>query len=79
MYLLALGVVFVALKLGAVSVFAGWEWWQVLIPFGLAIVWWAWADRSGYNARKEMEKMDARRKKRIEKHRSDLRRPPERR
>lgn len=79
MYLLALGVIFLLLKLAGVSVVAGWEWWQVLIPLGLAVVWWTWADRSGYYARRQMEKMDARKKARIDKHKQDLRKPPERR
>lgn len=66
MYLLGLGVVFLMLKFFEVAPVAGWAWWAVLVPFGLAIVWWAWADWSGYTKRKAMEREEARRQKRIE-------------
>ncbi len=79
MYFLALGVIFLVLKFMELTWVATWEWWQVLLPFGFAIVWWTWADRSGYYARQQMDKMDGRRQSRINKHRQDLRKPPERR
>ena len=49
-----------------------WTWnltgdlWKFCVPFGLAAVWWAWADSTGYNKRREMEKMDAKRQARRE-------------
>lgn len=54
------------LKFFEIAPIAGWAWWIVLVPFGLAIVWWAWADWSGYTKRKSMEREEARRQKRIE-------------
>jgi small Trp-rich protein len=36
----------------------------MLAPFGLAMVWWAWADATGWNKRRAMEKIDARREER---------------
>ena len=44
MYLLGLGIVLIALKYLEIGQVATWEWWWVLSPFGLAVVWWAWAD-----------------------------------
>ena len=66
MYFLGLGVILLAMKyleIGPVSV---WDWWVVLAPFGLAVVWWAWADSSGYTKRKAMERENARRQDRID-------------
>jgi small Trp-rich protein len=45
---------------------AGWSWWPILGVYGAAAAWWAWADASGYTKRKAMEKMDQRKKERIE-------------
>jgi len=60
MWFVAAGVLLVILKLLGVGPLAAWPWWWVLIPFGLAAVWWAWADASGYTQRKAMQRMDAR-------------------
>ncbi len=43
------------LHLMEVEPFVTWPWWVALIPFGLAAVWWKWADSSGYTKRKQME------------------------
>jgi small Trp-rich protein len=45
---------------------AAWDWWVVLLPFGLAVLWWTWADWSGYTKKKAMEREDARRQARID-------------
>lgn len=55
MYLLGLGIVLMLLKYLAIGPVADWSWWWVLSPFVLAVVWWAWADASGYTKRKAME------------------------
>ena len=72
MYFLGLGLLLLALKLLYVYPVAAWSWWAVLSPFALAVVWWAWADASGYTKRKEMEKMDAIREERIQRQRDAL-------
>ena len=72
MYLVGLGVIFMALKYLEIGPVAVWEWWIVLSPFGLAIAWWAWADTSGYTKRKAIEAMDARKKDRIERNRDAM-------
>ncbi len=58
------GVLLIALKLGAVAFFANWSWWIILSPFALAVAWWTWSDASGYTSRKEMDKLDERKEKR---------------
>lgn len=72
MYLLLIGIVLSLLKYLEVGFFASVSWWWMLVPFVLAVLWWTWADNSGYTKRKEMEKIDERKKARIEKQRQAL-------
>lgn len=72
MYLLGLGIVLLALKYLEIGTVATWEWWQVLIPFGLAVLWWSWADWSGYTKRRAMERLDKVKQARIDKNRAAL-------
>ena len=67
MYFLILGVILLLLKYLEIGPVAAWSWWTVLAPFGLAALWWAWADWSGYTKRKAMEKEDAKKIARINK------------
>ena len=69
MYLLGLGLILLALKSLGISVVARWDWWVVLLPFALAVLWWAWADWSGYTKKKAMAREDQRRDERIERNR----------
>jgi len=69
MYLLGIGIVLLLLKYLEIGPVAAWSWLLVLLPFGLAIAWWAWADATGYTKRKAMEREDKRRLARIEKNR----------
>ena len=72
MYFLGIGVVLLVLKLMEIGPVAQWSWLYVLTPFALAVVWWAWADASGYTKRKAMEKMDQRKQDRINKNKEAL-------
>lgn len=72
MWFLMLGLLGVALKLLEVGFVATLSWWIVLIPFALAVAWWAWADASGYTKRKVIEKENARKQERIDRQRSNL-------
>ncbi|MDO5652817.1 MAG: TIGR04438 family Trp-rich protein [Brachymonas sp.] len=72
MYLLGLGLVFLAMKLLEFGPVANWSWFIVLAPFALAAAWWAFADASGYTKRKEMEKMDAIKEERLRRQRDAL-------
>ena len=64
MYLLGLGLILLVLKYIQGDPVALWSWWLVLAPFALAVVWWGWADASGYTKRKAMERHDQRRDER---------------
>ena len=72
MYFLGLGIVLLALKYLEIEPVAAWSWWLVLSPFGLAVVWWAWADWSGYTKRRAVEKESGRKQARIDKSREAL-------
>jgi small Trp-rich protein len=72
MYFLGLGLILLAMKYLEVGPVAGWDWWVVLLPFGLAMAWWAWADSSGYTKRKAMERENARRDDRIERNKTAI-------
>lgn len=65
MYLLTLGLVLLALKLTDLAPVAAWPWWAVVSPFPLAVLWWAWADASGYTRRAAMRREDQRKRERI--------------
>lgn len=67
MYLLGLGLVFLVMKYIGIAPVASWDWWIILLPFGLAVIWWAWADTTGYTKKKAMERENARRQERIDK------------
>jgi small Trp-rich protein len=58
MWFIVIGVLLIALKLGAVGPVAGWPWWVVLMPFGGAFLWWAFADSIGITQKREMDKLE---------------------
>ncbi len=72
MLFLLIGVLGAVLKYLEVGFIAQWSWWIVLIPFALAVAWWAYADASGYTKRRVMEKEDLRKQSRIDRQRSAL-------
>lgn len=72
MYALLLGVLLMLLKYLEIGPVANWSWWWVLSPFAVAAAWWAWADATGYTKRKAMEKMEERKKNRIDRHKEAL-------
>jgi small Trp-rich protein len=72
MWFLGLGLLLMFLKYNEMTMVAQWSWWVVMSPLALAVVWWAWADWSGYTKRKAVEKMDKVAKDRREKTREKL-------
>ena len=64
MWFIVLGVLLIVMKLADFGIVATWSWWVVLAPFGLAMAWWAYADSSGYTKRKEMDKLEERKRER---------------
>ena len=72
MYFLGLGVFLLLFKYFEIGPMANWSWWIILAPFGLAMLWWAWADSTGYTKRKAMERENLRKAERIEKQKDAL-------
>lgn len=66
MYLLGLGLLLLVLKYLEVGPVAAWSWWLILAPFGLAVLWWKWADASGYTKRRAMAREEEKAKARQE-------------
>lgn len=65
-----IGVLFVVLRLGGWVQFSKddfWAWIIVLAPFGLALLWWMYADATGLTQRKAMQAMDDKKAERREK------------
>jgi small Trp-rich protein len=58
MAFLIVGVLMLAMKLAEFGPVADWSWWMVLLPFGLAVAWWGFADSSGLTQRRAMDKME---------------------
>jgi small Trp-rich protein len=69
MAFLILGVLLLAMKLAEFGPVADWSWWLVLLPFGLAVLWWGFADSIGLTQRRAMEKME---QKKIERRNRNL-------
>lgn len=72
MYLLGLGLVLLVMKYLEIGPVAAWNWWVVMLPFGLAVLWWVWADSSGYTKKKAMERENARRQERLDRNHAAL-------
>ncbi len=70
MFFIIVGVLVIALNLLGIGPIGAWNWdftgdvWKFTVPFILAALWWAWADKSGLNKRREIEKMEARKQNR---------------
>lgn len=79
MYLLILGIGLLIWNLNRIGLVLDNSWWWVLSPFALAVAWWTWADTTGYTKRKAMEKMDQKKRDRLEKQRESLGIKPRRR
>jgi small Trp-rich protein len=58
MYFVLLGLLLLGLKLAEIGPTAAWPWYGVLAPFAGAVIWWAWADATGYYKRREMRKLE---------------------
>ena len=72
MLFLGLGIILLALKYLEIGPVAAWSWWMVLAPFGLAVLWWSWADWSGYTKKKAVQRENERKQARLDKSREQL-------
>jgi small Trp-rich protein len=72
MYLLGVSLLLTLLKYLEIDPVAQLSWWWVLAPYGVTALWWAWADASGYTKRREIDKIEQRKRDRINKHKDNL-------
>jgi small Trp-rich protein len=64
MALVWLGVLGLVLKWLEIGPLTQWSWWSVLVPFALAVVWWALSDALGFTARARQKREDDQRDRR---------------
>ena len=72
MYFVGLGLALMVMKYMEFGPVAGLSWLWVLSPFALAVAGWAWADASGYSAKRAMERELERKNDRINKNRANM-------
>ena len=68
MWFVVIGCVLLTMKMTEFGFAADWSWLAILLPFGLAIAWWSFADATGMTRRREMDKMDERKQERRRRH-----------
>ena len=78
MWMLLIALLLTLLKYLEVGPLAELSWWWLLVPYGLTVAWWSYADASGLTKRRVVDQEEARRLKRIDKQKQALgtRRPP---
>jgi len=70
MFFVIVGTLIIVTNLAGIGPFAGWTWnltgdlWKFCVPFLFALLWWIWADKSGLDKRREIEKMELRKQNR---------------
>lgn len=70
MLFILIGVVLIGLNLAGIGPMAQWNWelfgdlWKFCVPFGLALVWWIYTDKSGMDRRREIERMEQKKRDR---------------
>ncbi len=70
MLFVAIGVLLILLNFAGIGPVGAWNWeifgdlWKFCAPFILAMIWWIWSDVSGLNKRREMERMEKKKKDR---------------
>ena len=72
MLFVIIGLVLIGLNIADIGPFGLWNWeffgdlWKFCVPFVLAIIWWVYSDKSGLNKRREMQRMEDKKKARRE-------------
>jgi small Trp-rich protein len=73
MWFAAVAVLFAVLKWAEIDPVTGWSWWWVLLPVGLAVVWWEVLDPMlSISKRRESRKMVERKEERHRKMQKSL-------
>lgn len=64
MWFVVIGCALLAMKMLEFGFAAQWGWLAILAPFGMALVWWAFADSIGLTRKREMDKLEERKEER---------------
>jgi small Trp-rich protein len=64
MWFVVVGCVLLTMKLTEYGFATDWSWLWILLPFGLAVAWWAFVDATGITKRREMDKLEERKQDR---------------
>lgn len=75
MWMLLIALLLTLLKYLEVGPLAELSWWWLLVPYGLTVAWWSYADASGLTKRRAVDQEEARRLKRIDRQKQALGRP----
>ena len=67
MPMVALGTLLLLVKWAEFGPFERMPWWVALLPFGIAILWWEFADNSGWTQRRVIDKLEKRKTDRRQK------------
>lgn len=68
MWFVGIGCVLLLMKLIDFGFATDLSWGWILLPFGLAVAWWTFADAVGLTRQREMDKMEERKHERRRKH-----------
>ncbi len=72
MPMVVVGTLLLLLRWAELGPFAKMPWWVALLPFGVALLWWEFADSSGWTQRRVIEKMEKKKQDRREKQMESL-------
>jgi small Trp-rich protein len=70
MLFVIIGILLIVLNVANIGPFGAWNWdffgdlWKFTVPFIFAVVWWVYSDLSGLNKRREMERMEQKKRDR---------------
>jgi small Trp-rich protein len=70
MLFVIVGVLLILTNLAGIWPAANWNWelfgdlWKFCVPFMFAALWWVWSDKSGLNKRREVERMEQKKRDR---------------
>lgn len=67
MPLVIVGTLLLIAHLADLGPFGSWPWWAIAAPFAGAVLWWNFADNSGWTQRRVMDKMERKKAERREK------------
>ena len=79
MPLVVVGVLLLLAHIADFGPFGNWPWWAIGLPFLGAVLWWQFADSTGWTQRRAMDKMEQRKKDRREQALASLGLDPRRR